>query len=184
MTVTSETLTLEQFMELPEEKPPLEYFEGSVAAKMSPKLQHSALQSELVQRINRYAQPGKLARAFTELRTTFAGASCVPDVAVYRWERIPRDSSGELVNDVFEPPDAAIEIVSPGQSTSSVVRRCLWYVEHGVQLALAVDPADKSVLVIRPDGRINACHAGNRIELAELLPEFELTAEDLFACLR
>ena len=42
-----------------------------------------------------------------------AGASRVPDVAVYRWARIPRDDGGEIKDDFLEPPDIAIEIMSP-----------------------------------------------------------------------
>jgi Uma2 family endonuclease len=125
-----------------------------------------------------------VARAFPELRTTFAGASRVPDVAIYRWERIPRNASGEIEDDVLEPPDIAIEIVSPGQSVNALNRRCLWYVTHGVQVALLVAPADKSVLAIHSDGCVGAWYGSDRIDLSEILPELGLMVEQLFASLR
>jgi Uma2 family endonuclease len=184
MAITSPPLTLEQFLALPEEKPSLEFVDGVVTRKVSPKARHSALQAELVERLNQTSRPGEVARAFPELRTTFAGASRVPDVAVYRWERIPRDARGELVDDVLEPPDVVIEIVSPGQAVNALVRRCLWYVAHGVQVALLVDPVDRSVLAFRPDGRVSAWYGSDRIDLSEVVPAFELTVEQLFASLR
>jgi Uma2 family endonuclease len=184
MAVTSSPLTLDQFLGLPEEKPALEFFDGVVIQKVSPKARHSALQVELAERINQSARPGKVARAFPELRATFADVSRVPDVAVYRWDRIPRDASGELEDDVLEPPDIAIEIVSPGQSVNALNRRCLWYVAHGVQIELLVDPVDRSVLAFRPHGRLSAWHGTERIDLSEVLPDFELTVEELFASLR
>lgn len=45
-------------------------------------------------------------------------------------------------------PDLIVEIASPGQSISALVRRCLWYVQEGVAVALLVDPDDRSVLVL------------------------------------
>ncbi len=184
MAVVPTPLTLEQFVELPEEEPPLEFADGVVTRKVSPKGQHSALQAELVERLNQSARQRKLARAFPELRTTFGGASRVPDIAVYRWDRIPRDASGRIANDFLEPPDIAIEIASPEQSANALVRRCLWYVAHGVHVALLVDPVDESVLAFRSDGRVSAWHALDRIDLTEVLPDFELTVVRLFASLR
>lgn len=183
MTVTSAPLTLDQFLALPEEEPSLEFFDGVITQKVSPKARHSALQGELLEQINRSARRNKVARVFPELRTTFAGASRVPDIAVYRWDRIPRDTSGELVDDVLVPPDIAIEIVSPGQSVNALVRRCLWYVDHGVQIALLVDPSDRSVIAFRPNGSINSWYGEDRIDLSEILPDFSLTVEQLFASL-
>jgi Uma2 family endonuclease len=107
----------------------------------------------------------------------------VPDIAVYRWERIPRDEKGRIANDFFEPPDLAVEIVSPEQSVNALVRRCLWFVANGVQVALLVDPADESVLAFRRDRQTEVWHGADRIELSEFLPDFELTVEQLFASL-
>lgn len=183
MAVAPRSLTLEEFLALPEEEPSLEFADGAVTQKVSPKGHHSALQAELIDRLNRSGRPRKLARAFPELRTTFGRASRVPDIAVYRWERIPRDEKGRIANDFFEPPDLAVEIVSPEQSVNALVRRCLWFVANGVQVALLVDPADESVLAFRRDRQTEVWHGADRIELSEFLPDFELTVEQLFASL-
>src|SRR5437870_3575677 len=126
MATVQQRLTLEEFLKLPEEEPALEYEDGEVTQKVSPRGRHSVLQGEFVQRVNTFGRPRKLARAFAELRVTFAGVSRVPDVSVYRWERIPTTPDGRIA-DVFQiPPDIAVEIVSPEQSVASQVRRCLW----------------------------------------------------------
>lgn len=184
MALAPKKLSLEQFLALPEEEPALEYDHGMVTQKMSPKGQHSALQSEFIELINRFGRPLELARAFPELRISFGGVSHVPDVAVFSWDRIPRDESGKIANDVFEPPDITVEIISPGQSTTALVRRSLWYVANGVQLALVVDPVDESILAFRADGAPVSWQGEDRIDLGEVLPGFGLTAEELFAALR
>ena len=42
----------------------LEYLEGKVSQKVSPKLRHSTLQAEIVERINRLPGNKTIARAF------------------------------------------------------------------------------------------------------------------------
>src|SRR5947209_17543294 len=110
MTVASNPLTLEEFVALPEEEPPLEFADGVITQKVSPKGKHSALQLELLKQLDGAGVPGKAARAFPELRTTFAGASRVPDIAVYRWDRIPWDEADEVANGFRTPRDGRLEI--------------------------------------------------------------------------
>lgn len=66
---------------------------------------HSIIKSELVPTINSVVKSKRVARAFPELRCTFGGRSTVPDVAVFRWERIPRDENGEVANTFPIAPD-------------------------------------------------------------------------------
>jgi|SRR5579884_3282318 len=183
MTVAAFQTTLEDFLKLPEEKPALEYFEGVIRQKMSPKTRHAALQGELVSRINAVSRQNRVALALPELRTTYGGSSFVPDVAVYRWSRLPRDTNGALIDDVTTPPDIAIEIASPGQSVNSLVKRCRWYVAHGVGMAILVDPDDRSVLAFLPDGTIREWAGADEIDLGDTVPDPHLTVDELFASL-
>ncbi|HEX2172615.1 MAG TPA: hypothetical protein VHL09_09240 [Dehalococcoidia bacterium] len=78
MTIVGQRLTLEEFLKVPEVKPALEYEVGMVTQKVSPQGQHSVLQVEVAEIFNRQVRPNKVARALTELRTSFAGASPFP----------------------------------------------------------------------------------------------------------
>jgi Uma2 family endonuclease len=125
-----------------------------------------------------------LAHVFPELRVTFSGRSFVPDIAVLRTERIPLDDRGRFANDIFEPPDIAVEIVSPELGVNPLIRRCRWFVANGVGVALLVDPADESVVAFRPGNEISEWHDKDKIDLSDVLPDFDLTVEQLFASLR
>ena len=116
MTIAGRRLTLDEFLRLPEEKPALELVDGEVTQKVSPKTVHSVLQMAGRDLVDGFARPRKLARAFVEHRSSYAGASTVPDVAVFVWDRLPRDAAGRWIDDVDYPPDIAIEILSPGQA--------------------------------------------------------------------
>jgi Uma2 family endonuclease len=185
MAIGERRMTLEEFLALPDEEPALEYeADGTVKQKVSPKGQHSALQGGLLQLINAFAQPRQLAFALPELRTVYSGAAYVPDVAVYRWDRIPRTADGKVANDFREPPDIAVEIVSPEQGVNWLLRKCLWYVEHGVAVALLIDPVDESVLLFRQNANPRPLTGSDPVDLGELLPGFSVTVEEIFNTLR
>ena len=185
MAIEQRRMTLDEFLALPEEEPALELEAGGmVTQKVSPKGKHSSLQRGLLKLFDGFAEPRRIALALPELRTVFGGAAYVPDVSVYRWERIAWTSDGEVPDDFTEPPDIAIEIVSPGQNVTRLVRRCIWYVEHGVTLALLIDPTDRSVLRFGRASTPRALHEQDRIDLSEVLPDFQATVERLFAALK
>jgi Uma2 family endonuclease len=184
MATTRQGLTLDEFLVLPEEKPALEYRAGAVRQKVSPEIRHSVLQWVLCEWINRFALPRKLAVAVGELRTTFAGASHVPDVAVCPWECIRRDAGGRPSGPLREPPLIAIETASPGQSRRGLRADCDWYVAHGVPLALLVDPDDESIVVHRPRVAPQRLHGSDALDFSETLPGFQLVVQDLFEAVR
>jgi len=184
MTISYQGLTLEEFLKLPEEEPALEFEDGVVTQKVSPKPPHGRLQYKFAEHLDRFGEPARLGIVFTETRVTFGGRSRVPDLCFYTWARIPRSPSGEVANDFFDPPDITVEIVSPGQSVTALFRRCLWYVEQGVGIALLVDPGDRSVIAFRPGSTPKALEGSDRIDLDDILPGFELTVQELFDSLR
>jgi Uma2 family endonuclease len=178
-------MTLEAFLDLPEEEPALEFADGTVTQKVSPKLRHSVLQGVFIMQFNLSAQPNRLGQAFPEIRTTYAGRSTVPDVSFYVWDRIPEDANGEVPDDgIFEPPDIAVEIVSPEQSVREQAAKCRWYVANGVRLALLVDPRARSVTAFRLGIQPVELRGDDRIDLSEVLPDFQLSVQELFAALR
>lgn len=185
MAITQRRMTLDEFLALPEQKPELLYHaDGTITQKVSPKLKHGLVQAELVKRVDRFAEPKRLARAIPELRCTFGGASHVPDVSVFRWERLPRGEDGRAADDIREPPDIAVEIVSPGQRAAALVELCLWYVTNGVKLAMVLDPDDESALVVQPDQTVRVLRGADVFDAGEALPGFRIAIGELFQTLR
>ena len=184
MAVAKGYFTLEEFLRLPEEEPPLEYEDGRVTQKVSPQAEHGALQSHLIRLIGNFGTPSKLCFAFSELRVRFAGRSLVPDVAVFRWERIQRTPAGGFENVVTTPPDIAIEITSPDQPASSLIGKCRRYVANGVAVALLVDPDRRNVRLFRPGQPERVLRGTDQIDVQDILPGFELTVDDVFSVLK
>ena len=176
-------MALEEFLALSEEEPALEYIDGEVVQKALPKTWHSELQAEVTGEMRNFARPRRLAHVLPEHRSTYGGRSTVPDIAVYRWGRIPRDGRGRLANDVTVPPDIAVEIVSPDQSLRNPIRRCRWYVANGVQISLLLDPDDSTIRDFRPGAEPIVLRSGDVLDLGDVLPGFMLDEGALFVVL-
>ncbi len=180
MAITQQRLTLEEFLALPEEKPALEFEDGEVTQKVSPKARHGKLQFRLTSLLDR---PG-VSSAFSETRTIFAGRSYVPDAIAFTWDRTPVDELGEVPDDITIPPDVAVEIRSPGQSLSSQIKRCRWYVANGVRVSPLVDPLRRTVHVFRPDGELGPLAGDDLVDLGDVIPGCAFSVNELFASLR
>jgi Uma2 family endonuclease len=181
MVISNWPLTLEQFLALPEAEPPLEFGpNGRVSQKVSPTTEHSIVQAEFVARLNGYAVPRRLGRAFPELRITLGGLSRVPDIVFYRQDRLPRAPDGAWLRYPALPPDVVIEIASPDQMRDELLERCRWYVAQGTPLALLTDPAGRTVTVLEA-GRSTTLRGADVLPLDSPLPGLSLTAAEVFA---
>jgi Uma2 family endonuclease len=180
MAISQRHITLDEFLELPEKKPALEYFHGMVTQKVSPKALHGGLQFGFGTLLSDFARPRRLGAAFTETRVTFAGQSVVPDLIFYRWDRIQRRPDGRVVDDFTTPPDIAAEITSPGQSLAHLEARCRWYVDNGVPVALLIHPRRERVMLFRAGAEPRWLSGEAPIEIEDILPGFRLTVRELF----
>jgi Uma2 family endonuclease len=176
-------ITLEAFLALPETKPASEFIDGEILQKPMPKGKHSLVQGELVPFIN-VLKRAKLARAFPELRCTFGGRSIVPDVSVFVWDRLPRDESGEIANEFLLAPDWTVEILSPGQSQTKVVKNIVHCLNHGTSMGWLIDPDEKTLLVYRSQQTVEILdEPAQALPMPEFAADLHLTVGELFGWL-
>jgi Uma2 family endonuclease len=193
MLAASPSLTLSDFLALPyiEDSPAWEYVNGTITQKPMPQGQHSQLQYRLCQAINQVGEPSRFAYALPELRCTFPDRSLVPDIAVFRWQRIPLTAAGEIANQFETFADWVIEILSPQQSMTKVMKNILYCLEQGSELGWLVNPEERSILVFRPQ-QAPQCYLTDDPEVnngQETLPVLSglaltLTTEQIFAWLK
>jgi Uma2 family endonuclease len=155
MVITDWNLTLDQFLDLPDATPALEYDPpcdgrgARVRQKMSPTAGHSAIQTAFTILLDRLEARGLLVRA--ELRVVRRSAK-VPDVCVYAEDALKETA---LLRGRYPttPPELAVEIRSPDESLEDQIEKCRFYVdEWGCPLALLVDPESRlpEIVAYRP----------------------------------
>lgn len=177
-------LSLEEFLKLPETKPASEYIDGKIIQKPMPQGKHSVLQTELATAINAVLKPQRIARAFTELRCTFGGRSIVPDLSIFRWDRIVRDQNGEVANSFEINPDWTIEILSPDQNQTKVTKNILHGMNHKTEMGWLIDPAERAIFIFRPKQQTEVFEdLENPLPVPSFAQEFKLKSNDLFAWL-
>ncbi|MGB0561090.1 MAG: Uma2 family endonuclease [Spirulinaceae cyanobacterium] len=179
------SLSLDAFLAEPETQPAREYCNGQIVTKPMPQGHHSVIQGELVNAINGVAKPSKVARAFPELRCSFGNWAIVPDVAIFTWERIPRLESGKIANRFALSPDWLIEILSPEQRSTKVIKKILYALQNGSQMGWLIDPEEETVFIYRPKQEIAVFEpSAARLPTPEFMGEFALTTQELFDWLR
>ncbi|MEM9215175.1 MAG: Uma2 family endonuclease [Cyanobacteria bacterium P01_F01_bin.150] len=180
----TKTLTLNEFLKLPETKPASEYIDGKITQKPMPQGEHSTLQGDLVSTINATLKPTKIARAYPELRCTFGERSIVPDVAVFPWGRIPRRADGRVENVFTLPPNWTIEILSPGQSQTKVIRNILHCLDHGAEMGWLLDPEESCVFVYDADQSVKIFEKADvMLPVPAFAERVQLTVGEIFGWL-
>ena len=182
--IPSKNLTLAEFLKLPETEPASEYIDGQIIQKPMPQGEHSAIQTELAAAMNAALRSKRIARAFSELRCTFGGRSIVPDIAVFTWERIPRQDNGKVANVFVLAPDWTIEILSPDQSQTKVTKNILHCLKYETKMGWLIDPEEQTVFVYLPNRQPEVFdEPEQQIPVPSFAREIKLTVGNLFGWL-
>ena len=180
----TDVLTVEQFLQLPEIKPPLEFVRGRVVQKVSPVAPHCKLGQTLWLWIYRHTLVHQLGECFLELRCTFHGESLVPDVVYFDPGRIPSDDRGEYIAEgMHQAPDLIVEIISPGQTVKALSSRLARCIAKGVRLAWMVQPRKRRAFVFRPGRPPETLQVGDELNGEDVLPGFRLALAEMFGWL-
>jgi len=77
------------------------------------------------------------------------------------------------------PPDLAIEITSPRDRRGEVESKTRSWLQAGTRAVVVVDPRRRTAVIHRPDGTSIEYGGADPLELADVLPGFELVLDDV-----
>jgi Uma2 family endonuclease len=101
-----------------------------------------------------------------------------PDVAVVRKERLPKEGIPRKFANF--PPDLAVEVLSPEDTASELLRKVEEYLQAGVPLIWVVDPATRTVTVYRSLQDVRIVSSDQQLEGGEAVPGFQCKVSELF----
>jgi Uma2 family endonuclease len=158
----------------------LEYLDGKVHPKVSPRIRHALVQgafSELLRRCGRGIGVGGPEWRI-RLRTGSERTELQPDVSFVSFARLQPLSERE--RDILPfAPDVAVEVRSPGDLSSYLEKKIERYLAYGALVVFDVDPAARTLRAITKKAA-RVLRPGETFEDAEI-PWLAFTIDDVFA---
>ena len=102
-----------------------------------------------------------------------------PDLHFVSKDRLAKEGITEKFADY--PPDLAVEVLSPEDTASEILRKIEEYLAAGVALAWVVDPATRTVTVYRSLRDIQILSAKQELDGGEVLPGFRARVAEIFS---
>jgi Uma2 family endonuclease len=133
---------------LPETKPETEWLRGRAVRKMSPLRTHSRLQGWWLRELGGWAAERGEVSGEWRFRVGPPGEAIrplVPDVAFLSYARMGNATAAELEAPLL-PPNAAIEIRSPGDSYPDLEDKAATLLRAGTDVVVIVNPRTRTVI--------------------------------------
>ena len=177
--LTTKKLTLQEYLELPQDDNYCELVEGKAVPKMSPKRFHSRITVALCSLLTQWIEDrGEIGIEWAVVLKR-KGEDWVPspDLLYISYDRLPLEN----VEDEACPiaPELVIEIISPGQSFGSLSEKATDYLKAGIDRVWLIDSHDKSVTVFYPDAPPQTKRGNDSLQ-DSVLPGLDLTVARIF----
>jgi Uma2 family endonuclease len=101
-----------------------------------------------------------------------------PDVSYVSKRRLPAGLTSDGY--IYIPPDLAVEVVSPNDLASEVLRKVLEYLDAGVALVWVIYPEARATQVYRRDGSGNLLRDDGELSGEDVLPGFRCRLAAIF----
>ena len=101
-----------------------------------------------------------------------------PDVAFISRERLPAEGIPEKFAEF--PPDLAVEVLSPEDTASELLRKVEEYLDAGVPLIWVVDPATRTTTVYRSLQNVTILSSDAELTGGKVVPGFQCKVSELF----
>ena len=101
-----------------------------------------------------------------------------PDILFVSVERLPLDARVEGYLEVA--PELVIEIVSPNDTQRSVNDKTLMWLSHGVLMVVEVYPAERAVMLHRPNVSAVTLAGDDVLDCGGVVPGFTMSLSEIF----
>lgn len=172
------TYTTAEFEELASDGNFYELIEGKLHLSPATGDEHGRIRQRIVRQLHRFDPSGKLGEDWQNthflISSTFEPA---PDFAFVVANRVPpvRQGTVEVV------PDLVVEVLSPGDIWSEIVKKIQLYLQAGVKLVWVVDPFDQGIFVYRLNQPCKSLLLlNNELDGEDVIPGFKMKVAELF----
>lgn len=79
-----------------------------------------------------------------------------------------------------QAPHLVVEVMSPGESWSKILRRISHFLDGGVEIVWLVDPEDRCITIYRPNSHPEVLDGNDELIGDGALPDFRYRVADFF----
>ncbi len=109
-----------------------------------------------------------------------AGLVRIPDVAFISWHRLPQQRvPTDPIPDLA--PDLAVEVLSAGNTSQEMARKCREYFDASVRVIWLVDPETRTVAIHSGPETVSILREGDTLQGEGVLAGFTLSVRSWFA---
>ncbi len=144
----------------------------------------SILACELIRLLGNHVQAHRLGVILGPdgMLRLFPGLVRIPDVSFIPWTQIPgRRWPNTPIPEI--PPDLAVEVLSPSNTSGEIRRKIREYFQSGTRLIWVVDPKKLTARIYTAPESSQAVGKSGSLDGGEVLPGFQLSLPKLFGTL-
>lgn len=179
MAATTNQLSWEAFVELPDDGMHHELIEGELQTLPPPRLRYTEVAQQVFLALKAIEKKAGC-RAYIEAGyklTHHPPTWLQPDASLMRAERVAEaDPDGFLQG----APEIAVEVISPSESAVDVERKTELYPAHGAQIVWVIYPRSRKVRVFLADGTEFQRGLHDSLTLPGILPDWTLPVATIF----
>lgn len=176
------TMTVEEFLAHPISDRKAELVRGELRVTPPAGGPHGAVGATLLVLLGWYVKEHRLGRVFNDATgyelSRLPHTVRAPDGSFVRADRLP--AGGIQPGFLKQPPDLAIEVLSPSETASELEEKLEDYLVSGTPLIWVVDPARRTVLVVSPDAPVRWLREGDTLDGGAVVPGFRCAVAEIF----
>ncbi|MCX7049158.1 MAG: Uma2 family endonuclease [Candidatus Sumerlaeota bacterium] len=156
-----------------------ELIEGEVFDLTPPGFEHGMISGKITKKVGHFAEINKLGEILTDcgfILTRNPDSVRAPDVSFIRAEKIAKARTPRFSE---IPPDLAVEVISPSDSYSAVVKKARMYLQAGVEEVWIVSLSTRTIEIFRSLTESKIIDEFGAIE-SPLLPGLSLPVREIF----
>ncbi|MDQ3684622.1 MAG: Uma2 family endonuclease [Acidobacteriota bacterium] len=183
MTVTTQLMTAEDLLKLPQDGFRYELVEGDLRRMPPAGHEHGDVTMNLAAPLHRHVKSNGLGKVYAAetgfLLKRNPDTIRAPDVAFIRRERVEQVSKSTS----YWPgaPDLVVEVVSPGDTVSRVEEKVQEWLKFGVRLVWIVSPKLRTVTAYRSLTDVVVLTEKDTLDGGDVVPGFQISVAEIFA---
>lgn len=188
---TLKGMPLDEWMRRYHEQP-FEMYNGEIIPMHPPGRHHNLLSKAIYDAISRYLDDHPLGTVLHDNapyildgddRTDWVSGTVVPDVSFISQNRHDEHEAAYIDDGPWRlAPDIAVEVVSPDDLHSAIMRKVDTYLRHGTQVVWVVDPQNSTIQVYSVSQPTTVIlREGDTLRGEPVLPDFAVAVSDILS---